>query len=421
MKTVCFVLAALLCAAARAKTASFAEFDARAKAGEPMRVVFLGASLTYSANASDPDTTGFRGLMSRYLLDRYPRTQFRFFNAAIGGTPSSLGLFRLERDVLSKDPDLVFVDFVCNDGGQNVNPENTCAYEQILRTLISKGIAVEQLFFTFRWWAEPAGDYYARVPRQKLYANLGAHYSTPCADTWAVLKPMLDSGRTTCAALWPIDGGHPVDEGYAVFFEAARLAFEKAVAEGTVCRLPDEPLYGSVSDVRRLPLAGSAMPAGWKKALPFRGALWYDGMSCRWMGDVAVATAASAPYALRAEGNYFALFGEADDAQALQAALTVDGRTAKIPFASGAGGKLFVFREHFFPDWTKGVGAGREVTLAPVPDPKKPAGELRVESLMSATFKPTARALEIVRGFGRKNFNLDEIDHARGKKTEKKK
>jgi hypothetical protein len=40
---------------------------------------------------------------------------------------------------------------------------------------------------------------------------------------------------------------------------------------------------------------------------------------------------------------------------------------------------------------------------------------------MSATFKPTARALEIVRGFGRKNFNLDEIDHARGKKTEKKK
>ena len=37
------------------KTASFADFDARATAGERLTVVYFGGSLTWSANASEPD------------------------------------------------------------------------------------------------------------------------------------------------------------------------------------------------------------------------------------------------------------------------------------------------------------------------------------------------------------------------------
>lgn len=412
------VLAAAMAAvqAVQAAGASFADFDARAKAGEPMSVVYLGASLTYSANASDPGTTGFRGLMSDYLLKRYPKTQFRFHDAAIGGTPSRLGLFRLERDVLSKKPDLVFLDFLCNDGGDNVNPENTCAYEQIIRTLVEKGIAVEQLHFTFRWWAEGDANYLRRVPRQQLYANLGAYYSTPCADTWGVLKPLLDAKKTTFDQVWPVDGGHPADYGYTLFFESARLAFEKAVADKLVCECPAEPLYGSVSDVRRLALAGEKLPAGWKTEIPFRNSLWFDGLSSRWMGDVAVATGASAAFETKAPCNYVGLFGEADDNAALMAELTVDGKATKHAFWCGAGGRLFVFRDSFLGDWQKGEGAERAIALKALADEKKPNGQLRVESILTATFKPTAKGLEIAKNYGRKDFNLDAIDHARGQK-----
>ena len=38
-------------------------------------------------------------------------------DAGIGGTPSDLGLFRLNRDICSQNPDIVFVEFAVNDGG----------------------------------------------------------------------------------------------------------------------------------------------------------------------------------------------------------------------------------------------------------------------------------------------------------------
>ncbi|MFA6293503.1 MAG: SGNH/GDSL hydrolase family protein, partial [Victivallales bacterium] len=103
-------------AAVKPPAASFAEFDRKAKAGENLSVVFFGGSLTWGANASDPLKTSFRGLMGKYLTEKYPKAHFSFHDAAIGGTGSDLGLFRLERDVLSKKPDLVFLDFTVNDG-----------------------------------------------------------------------------------------------------------------------------------------------------------------------------------------------------------------------------------------------------------------------------------------------------------------
>jgi len=44
-----------------APSASFAEFDRKARAGEPLSVVFFGGSLTFGANASNPETTSWRG------------------------------------------------------------------------------------------------------------------------------------------------------------------------------------------------------------------------------------------------------------------------------------------------------------------------------------------------------------------------
>ena len=47
----------------------------------------------------------------------YPQATFTEINAAIGGTGSDLGVFRVQQDVLSKGPDLLFVEFAVNDGG----------------------------------------------------------------------------------------------------------------------------------------------------------------------------------------------------------------------------------------------------------------------------------------------------------------
>ena len=72
MKCVGLVVGLLVVGSLFGKEASFGDFDARAKAGERLTVAFFGGSLTWSANATEPNVTGFRGLMAKYLTEKYP-------------------------------------------------------------------------------------------------------------------------------------------------------------------------------------------------------------------------------------------------------------------------------------------------------------------------------------------------------------
>ena len=64
---------------------SVADFVRRAEAGERLSVVWFGGSLTWGANASDPNRTSLRALVSKRLEETYPKAHFRFKDAAIGG------------------------------------------------------------------------------------------------------------------------------------------------------------------------------------------------------------------------------------------------------------------------------------------------------------------------------------------------
>ena len=95
-------------------------------------VAYLGGSITAM--------TGWRDLTTDWLKKTYPGVMFKEIHASIGGTGSNLGMFRLERDVLSKKPDLVFLDFACNDGGEHTKLAPTCCYEYLVREMVSREI-----------------------------------------------------------------------------------------------------------------------------------------------------------------------------------------------------------------------------------------------------------------------------------------
>jgi len=77
--------------------------------GAEIKVAYLGGSITAQ--------NGWRGRTLAHFKQAYTRAAFAEINAAIGGTGSDLGVFRLQQDVLSKGPDLLFVEFAVNDGG----------------------------------------------------------------------------------------------------------------------------------------------------------------------------------------------------------------------------------------------------------------------------------------------------------------
>lgn len=74
-----------------------------------VRIAYLGGSIT----AQD----GWRPKTLNWFRDQFPAAKVEEINAAIGGTGSDLGVFRLEHDVLDDDPDLLFIEFAVNDAG----------------------------------------------------------------------------------------------------------------------------------------------------------------------------------------------------------------------------------------------------------------------------------------------------------------
>lgn len=89
------------------------------KPGAEVRIGYLGGSITAQQ--------GWRPKTLAHFQKTYPQAKISEINAAIGGTGSDLGVFRLKQDVLDQKPDLMFVEFAVNDGG--------AAPEQIFRCM----------------------------------------------------------------------------------------------------------------------------------------------------------------------------------------------------------------------------------------------------------------------------------------------
>jgi lysophospholipase L1-like esterase len=83
-------------------------FFAKAQKGDSVRVAYLGGSITAQE--------GWRVYSLKWMKEKFPNAKFKEINAAIGGTGSDFGVFRLNDHVLKFHPDLVFVEFAVNDG-----------------------------------------------------------------------------------------------------------------------------------------------------------------------------------------------------------------------------------------------------------------------------------------------------------------
>lgn len=81
-------------------------------------VAFLGGSIT--------EMDGYRVMVQADLQARFPETKFTFINAGISSTCSTTGAFRLDEDVLSAKPDLLFVEFAVNDDQDGLHAEREC-------------------------------------------------------------------------------------------------------------------------------------------------------------------------------------------------------------------------------------------------------------------------------------------------------
>ena len=126
---------------------------------KPITIAFLGDSVTqgcfecYTTSNTSFDTvfdnkSAYSTRVREILNTLYPTVQVNIINSGISGDSAPNGLKRLERDVLSYNPDLVVVSYGLNDSVSGIeNIENyASAIKGIFAELKNRGI--ETIFLT---------------------------------------------------------------------------------------------------------------------------------------------------------------------------------------------------------------------------------------------------------------------------------
>jgi lysophospholipase L1-like esterase len=199
-------------------------------AGKPQTVVVYGTSL--SAFAEWPKA------MKAWFDQQYPG-RVTFANAAQSGQQSNWGVQQLQNRVLSKNPDLVFIEFSINDAvpRYNISIEKSIAnLDSMVQSLRQQNADIDIVLQTMSTvWDTPNNpgrtaatdrpqyveyyDAYRTYARQQ-HLSLVDHY-----PNW--LKLQKDDEAKFKA--WLPDGTHPIAEGsLAVTWPAIRAMLEQA-------------------------------------------------------------------------------------------------------------------------------------------------------------------------------------------------
>jgi len=168
-------------------------------------VAFLGGSIT--------EMNGYRVMVQADLQARFPETQFAFINAGISSTCSTTGSFRLDEDVLSAKPDLLFVEFAVNDDQDAAHAPRECirSMEGILRHART---ALPKLDMVVTHFVNP--PMLQKLQKGETPISSGSHesvaaqYGVSSSDLAREVAERITAGTLT----WKQYGGtHPKDPG----------------------------------------------------------------------------------------------------------------------------------------------------------------------------------------------------------------
>lgn len=211
----------------------------RAKNGEEITVAYIGGSITEGLTAGAEKC--WAKLSYDWLCEQIPDGKINYVNAGMSGTPSTLGVIRVERDVIEPygNPDIVFIEFAVNDGGSSLDKD---AYESLVRRMLSldRNTAVVLLFTVLK------NGYTCETTHMKA---IGEHYDLPMISVNTALTPEFSAGRMAWEK-YSDDESHPNEWGHELVKDFVANFYTK-VLDGTDGEKPIsdvsaiEPLYGA--------------------------------------------------------------------------------------------------------------------------------------------------------------------------------
>ena len=252
-------------------------FLAKLASGGEARIAYFGGSIT-----AQP---GWRPKTLAYFQKEHPTAKISEINAAIGGTGSDLGVFRLKSDVLDSKPDLVFVEFAVNDGGASPEQIFRCM-EGIVRQTWRALPGCDICFvYTFTEALAPAmleGKFQRSASAMERIAD---HYGIPTIHmamevarlakagklVWKGSLPKTEADRAKLGdkIVFSPDSVHPFPEtGHELYLDSIRRslpAIQSASGKRADHELPPPFVAGNYEHAKLLPITAATVSPGFQK------------------------------------------------------------------------------------------------------------------------------------------------------------
>lgn len=181
----------------------------RAISGEAIKVGFIGGSITAGAASSTPETC-YAYQVYQWWKNKFPLSEVSYLNVGVGATTSKFGVARVEQDLLSFYPDMVFAEFSVNDTDNGLFMET---FEGLIRKILLH--SSEPALFIFNNVVYDNGN-----NAQRVHNKVGIYYELPIVSMKESIYTEIEKGtilNTDISAdnLHPNDFGHSLVRGVA--------------------------------------------------------------------------------------------------------------------------------------------------------------------------------------------------------------
>lgn len=253
------------------KRAALPNFFSKVANKEKVSIAYMGGSITQQE--------GYRLLTMDWFNANFPEVEFERIDAAIGGTNSKFAVFRLNRDVLRFDPDLVFIEFAVNDLGMNENVMRR-TIEGIVRQTWNYNPNID-ICFLYTARCTMFSDYQnSKLPSPvKIMEEVAQFYNIPSINLGLIPAKMAKEGNLICSGTLPADplavpivyskdGVHPYEtSGHVLYTESISRAMDLMKTTSTVIahEVPVVPIISNNYEKATLGLVDESMLSGtWK-------------------------------------------------------------------------------------------------------------------------------------------------------------